>query len=271
MTDRAILPALEVATTNEALQAQFIEIAQKGQTPHKAADTTKGADAPKVDVGDAVFNSALSIKPTEIGEGFREAQAAAKTFMATPDKADALAKGAPAFEAAIKQSDSDYIGAIAKYSPEYNVKRQDVVEALGRVAESVGGLKTVISKVPEEQQEKVGHMVELALDPTISPALKASILKEMDQYPGLRQAAASTSDAIGGENKAMKAMTEAAQPLIKAAYDQTATRYIYAHAMELGGDKAKAYLMKEEGKSKMDDAYFEYLDKPKPPSPTLKA
>ncbi len=226
----------------------------------------KAADGPKIDVGDAVFNSALSVKPTDIGQGFRDAQTAAKAFMAVPDKAEALAKGAPAFEAAIKQSDSDYISAIAKFSPEYDEKRQDVKDKLQQVVEDTAVLKETFSKVPEEKQEVAEHLVGLAMDNHISPALKAAVLKEMDQFPGLRPAVEATNKSMATEEKALEAMKTAAEPMVKAAYDQTATRYIYAHAMELGGEKGKAYLMKEEGKSKMDDAYFEYLDEPKPPN-----
>ena len=265
MTDRVSpLPDLSVDTTPGPLQAQFIEIAQSGTTP------AKGAEAPKGDAADSLFTSVLAAKLTDYGEGVRDAQAAAKAFVAIPDKAEALAKGAPAFEAAIKQSDADYISAIAKYSPDYDQKRHDVEAAQMPVVMAVQGLKEAFTKVPEEKQEEVGHLVALAMDKNTSAALKASVLKEMDQFPGLRKSVEAVQSTSAAEEKAVGEMTKAAQPLMHAAYEQAATRYIYAHAMELGGETGKAILMKQEGRTKITDASYEFLDQPKPPDPMLK-
>jgi hypothetical protein len=270
MTDRvSLLPAVTIEAAPDPLQAQFIEIAQNGQPPAKGADAH--SDAPKIDVGDALFNSALNIDRKQIvGQGFKDSLAASKAFMAPGDKTEALAKGAPAFEAAIKQSDADYISAIAKYSPDYDQKRHDLGDAQMAAVMTMEGLKGAFKSVPEERQEEVSHLIALASDKNTSTALKASVLKEMDQFPGMRKSYETTQTALDAEQKALGEMTKAAQPLVHAAYEQAATRYLYAHAMELGGEKAKGYLLKQEGESKITDAYFEYLDEPKPPKPMLK-
>jgi hypothetical protein len=266
MTDRAIeIPAVSLEAAPNPLTAQYVEIAQKTHTPAKTAD------APKVDVGDAVFNAVLSLKPTEFGPAFKDAQTAAKAFMANPDKADALTKGTPAFEAAIKQSDADYISAISKYSPEYLQKRHDLVGTQQTSVQNMEVLTGVVKQISEDKQQEVQQLIALASDPNTSAALKASVRKEMDQFPGLGKSFDTALTSLKVTETAFQAMEKAAEPLVHAAAEQTATRYVYAHALELGGDKGKGYLMKEEGKSKMDDAYFEYLDKPKDPPPLLKA
>ncbi|MBS2005682.1 MAG: hypothetical protein JST01_01495 [Cyanobacteria bacterium SZAS TMP-1] len=273
MSDRlSVLPAVSLEAAPNPLQAEFIEVKNPGPKGPKPQEGDKGKEAtPQVDVGDKLFNQVLSIKPNEIGQGFRDAQAAAQKFMTVADKGEALKQGAPAFEAAIAKSDSEYISAIAKYSPDYNEKRSAVRDKQTKLVISMEGLKQAVGSVPEDKKESVSHLIALASDDTISPALKANLRKELDKYPGLLKSFDSAETAINAEAKAEEAMVKAAAPLMQAAREQAATRYIYAHAMELAGEGAKAYLLKQEGKTKMNDAAFEFLDAPKPPSHILKA
>jgi len=272
MNDRiAVLPAVSLEAAQNPLAAEFIEI--KSQKPSAGADRTpqaapadKTPQTPQVDVGDKLFNRILSVKPNEVGEGFRDAQAAAKTFMTVADKTQALEKGAPAFEAAIAKSDSEYIGAIAKYSPEYLAKRHTVGEAQTKMVMTMQGFEATVGRLPEDKKETVGHLIALAQDDNVSPAMKAGLRKELDKYPGVLKAFDAADASIKVVETAQQAMEKAAQPLMQAAYEQAATRYIYAHAMELGGAGGRAVIMKQEGKSKIDDAANEYLDAPKPPS-----
>jgi len=260
MTDRIVPTAAESAEAPpNPLRAQFIDIMQKGE------QAPKSTDRPKEEVGDALFNAVLAAKPTDFGQGVRDAQTAAKAFTEEPDKAKALAKGAPVFEAAIKQSDADYISAIAKYSPEFNQKKLALESSQLAVVMDMRALQGSFSRVPEDKQGAVARMIALASDSDTSAGLTAALRVEMGKYPGLLENVDKLKTAMDAEESAEKAMDKAAQPLMHAAYEEAATRYIYAHALELCGKTSEAFTLKEEGKGKVDQAYFEFLDKPVPP------
>ena len=268
MTDRAsaILPEVSFdatpSTPHNALawspQAQYMEVKDKAPAPQQ-----------KIETGDAMFNQVLSIKSTEGGQGFADAQAAAKAFVGVADKGQALEQGKPAFEAAIQKSDQEYVSTIAKFAPDYNVARRDVIVAMGTAMEAKEGLQGAFGKVPEDKKEDVKNMIAL-LGSETSPGLKAALRKDLSQYPGLVQNFDVTHKAFDGVAAAEKNMVHAAQPMVKAARDEAATRYIYAHALELGGDTGRAVILKQEGQDKMNQAAIDYLGAPKPPAKSLK-
>jgi hypothetical protein len=265
MTDRvsvqSVLPEVSFDAAPSPLQAQFIEIkathpAQAEKAP--SDKTTTAAPSDKSSTGDKLFDEVTSIKGKDLGQGFKDAQAAAKAFMSVPDKTEALQKSAPAFEAAIKTSDSNFISAIAKYSPDYNIARSDVRDAQMKALMATEALKETFKKIPEDKQESVQQMMSL-LQGDASPALKASLRKELGKYPEFLKNYDKTDVAMQGVESAVQKMEKAAQPIMLAARDEAATRYIYSHAFELAGDKGKAYQMKQ------------YLGVPKPPKHVLTA
>jgi len=266
MLDSAPPPAANVEAAPSPLAAQFVEI--QTQTTQG-----KGSGAVKPDQGDAFFQALIAVNPAETAQGFRDAQATAKAFVEDgPDKSQALAKESAAFEAAIKQSDADYMTAIVKFSPAYDQKKHDLGGEQQQVVEALVGIKAFVAdQVPEEDRTRVAEMINLASSKGTSPELKTAVLKAMDQYPGLRQVFETAQTAVDNEQKGEAELRTAAKPLLHAASEEAATRYIYAHAMEVGGETGRAVLEKQEAQSKMDDAYFEFLEIPKPPKPLLKA
>ncbi|MBU6450916.1 MAG: hypothetical protein KGS72_04000 [Cyanobacteria bacterium REEB67] len=277
MTDRvsvqSVLPEVSFDAAPSPLQAQFIEIKATHQaTPEKSASDKTGKVGPgdRTSTGDKLFDEITAIKGKDLGQGFKDAQSAAAAFMTVPDKTEALQKGAPAFEAAIKTSDSNFISAIAKYSPDYNIARSDVGDAQVKAVMATDALKESFKKIPEDKQESVQQMMSLLQSDT-SPALKASLRKELGQYPEFLKNYDKTEAAMQGVATSVQKMEHAAQPIMLAAREEAATRYIYAHAFELAGEKGKAYQMKQEGQGKLADAAEEYLGVPKPPKNILTA
>ena len=268
MTDRVSVQSTLPDVTIEAasptpLQAQLIEVNAKPKAAEAAPE--------KPQSGDKLFNEVFAIKPTDIGQGFQDAQAAAKAFMTVPDTAEALTKTAPAFEAAIKKSDSEYISTIAKFSPDYNLAKRAVGESQFTAMEASMGLKSAFANIPDDKKQEVQQIMSLLTGEAASPALKTSLHKELEKYPEFVKNFDKTDAAMKVVETNTVKLLKAAEPMIHASREEAATRFIYAHAMELAGDGGKAVLLKQEGMSKITDAATEFLHAPKPPEHILRA
>lgn len=212
-------------------KAELIQATDKGADNHPNEDALKAL---------------IKIKPEQLGTGMKQAREAAVQLESEKDIKGAAASYQPRFEAAVKQSDSDYADSVAANWGKLGLGRREVAMKGSMFMGTVQTLNANIKELPEEKREEVSTMVNLLQRDTISPSLTAELRKELGQYPDVLKSFDTAKVAEGQLKKASEGLAQAQEPLLKAAAEQAMARIVLADVKAVQGDTSAAFVLKQE-------------------------
>lgn len=264
------------AMQNEVLDYRLVGLKkepiaeQKGeQKPELIQVADKGASDSHND-GDAL-QALIKIKPEELGPGMKQAREAALQLEGEKDINSAAASYQPKFEAAVKQSDSDFADSMAANWGKVGMARMDVMMKGSTFMGAVQSINGNIKELPEEKRQEVSTMVNLLQRDTISPELTAALRKELGQYPDVLKSFDTAKAAEGQLKKASESLEQAQEPLLKAATEQAMARIVLADVKALQGDTSAAFLLKQQALEQFNKTQGQIIGRPVESKPALQA
>lgn len=238
-------------------KAELIQAVHEG-----ASDSHPNEDALK---------ALIKIKPEQLGTGMQQARDAAVQLQGEKDIKGAAAGYQPRFEAAVKQSDSDYADSIAANWGKVGLARREVAMKGSMFMGTVQTLNANIKELPEEKRQEVSTMVNLLQRDTISPSLAAELRKELGQYPDVLKSFDTAKTSEGQLKKASEGLAQAQEPLLKAAAEQAMARIVLADVKALQGETSAAALLKKEAYELFYKTQGQIIGKPVESKPPLRA
>lgn len=237
-------------------KAELIQVADKGAESHPNEDAIKAL---------------AKIKPELLGTGMKQAREAAVQLESEKDIKSAAASYQPRFEAAVKQSDSDYADSVAANWGKLGLSRREVAMKGSMFMGTVQTLNANIKELPEEKRQEVSTMVNLLQRDTISPELTAALRKELGQYPDVLKSFDTAKVAEGQLKKASEGLAQAQEPLLKAAAEQAMARIVLADVKAVQGDTSAAFVLKQEALELFNKNQGLIIGKPVESKPPLQA
>jgi|JI9StandDraft_1071089.scaffolds.fasta_scaffold04105_10 hypothetical protein len=260
------------AMQNEVLDYRLVGLkaeAKAGQKPEliqvddkEASDSHSNEDA---------LHALTKLKPEDLGPGMKQAREAAIQLEGEKDIKSAAASYQPKFEAAVKQSDSDYSDSMTANWGKVGMARMEVMMRGSTFMGAVQSINGNIKELPEEKRQEVSTIVNLLQRDTISPELTAALRKELGQYPDVLKSFDTAKAAEGQLKKASESLAQAQEPLLKAAAEQAMARIVLADVKALQGDTSAAFLLKQQAREQFEKTQGQIIGRPVENKPALQA
>ena len=272
-SDQSVRNVAETLPSLAAMQNEVHDYRSVGLKVEPKPDLVQTADngasdsQPKEDA----FSALIKIKPEAFGTGMKQAREAAVQLKNEKDIEAAAASYQPRFEAAVKQSDSDYADSMAANWGKVGMARAEVTMKGSMFMGTVQSLNANIKELPEEKRQEVSTMVNLLQRDTISPSLAAELRKELGQYPDVLKSFDTAKTSEGQLKKASEGLAQAQEPLLKAAAEQAMARIVLADIKALQGHTSAASLLKKEAQELFFKTQGLIIGKPIESKPPLRA
>ena len=268
-SDQSAAEVVEPANSFAALHREVQNLRLVGTQPEKVEAEAKAADKP--DSKEDSLTYLIKIKPELLGPGMKQAREAAVGLEGEKDIKAAAAGYQPKFEAAVKQTDSDYADAVTENWGKVGLARRDVMFTSSSFMGAVQSLNGNIKELPQDKQAEVSTMINLMQRDTLSPSLAAELRKEVGLYPDVLKSFDAAKQAEGVMNTAKEGLTKAQEPLFKAAAEQAMARFVLADVKALQGDTSAAYMLKKEATEQLNKTQGQIIGNPVVVKPPLKA
>ncbi len=242
----------------------LVDAAEKAEGDKAAAPDDKKQDKD-------ILKYLISLPPEKLGPGLNLARDAAKELSLESDAKQAAARFVPKFEAAVKQTDQDYVDTVASQWGDLSLARRDVSFKASSFMTKVQGLNANLKEVPEEKREKLATMINLMQNDDLSPALAAELRKSVGEYPDVLKSFDIAKAAEVNLKKATEAVQKAQEPLLKAAGEQAASRYVMAQVLEMSGKSSDAFMLKQKALEQYNKTTGDIIGQPVAPKPLLQA
>ncbi len=253
----------KIKTSDDNLAS--LTLVDSRQIDDKSAKPENG-DKQTVDV----LKYLADMKADGLGPGLTLARQAAIDLRAEVDPAKAAAAYEDRVSKAITQSDVDYGDSVAKNWGGLSLARRDYMMKMSTFAGSVANLNASIKETPEEKQSELSGMVSLLQKDDLAPGLKSELRKEMGKYPEVLKNFDSAKAAEKEGKEAYKEVQKMQEPLLKAAGEQAATRYVMATLKEMEGKSGEAVLLKQEARQMFEKSRGLIIGEPVKAKPPLR-
>ncbi|CAN5588031.1 hypothetical protein BH11CYA1_BH11CYA1_46510 [soil metagenome] len=266
-SDRSAQELVEPSNSFAALHKEVQDLRLAGTQSEKIEAKAESSQAAK----DDSLTYLIKIKPEQLGHGMQQAREAAVALEGEKDIKGAAASYQPKFEAAVKQTDSDFNDAFKENWGKVNLARMDVSFKSSNFMGVVQSLNANIKELPQEKQAEVSTMINLMQRDTLSPSLAAELRKEVGQYPDVLKSFDAAKQAEGVMNTAKEGLNKAQEPLLKAAAEQAMARFVLADVKALQGDTSAAVLLKQEAREQLNKTQGQIIGRPVEVKPPLQA
>jgi len=136
---------------------------------------------------------------------------------------------------------------------------------------TVQGLNENLKEVPEEKREGIAGMINLMRKDDLSPGLRAELRKSVGEYPDVLKSFDTAKAAETNMKKANEAVLTAQEPMLKAATEQAASRYVMAQVLEMSGKSSEAFMLKQKAQEQYNKTTGDIIGQPVTPKPLLRA
>ncbi|MBX9938142.1 MAG: hypothetical protein K2Y32_02760 [Candidatus Obscuribacterales bacterium] len=194
-----------------------------------------------------ILQGIVSVPPDKLGLGIKETRSAAEAFLSSNDKEQAMQKLQPRFEGAITQSDKDFSKSMGENWSNVLVARRD----LGMINSQLMGVSAkageILRQMPPEDRARAMAIMTLLADEKIDDKTKSNLREKLADQPGLLSIADSAAKLQESRKTAEESLAKAQEPLLKSAMEQSASRLVYAQALQQSGRIGESFRVKQEG------------------------
>ncbi len=207
----------------------------------------KGSDAQPEPKDKNILQGIISVPPDKLGLGLKETRAAAEAFLSNSDKEQAMQKLQPRFEGAINQSDKDFGKSMGENWSNVLVARRDLGMINSQLMGATAQAGEILRQMPPEDRARAMAVMTLLADEKIDDKTKSSLREKLADQPQLLSLADSAAKLQERRKSAEESLTKAQEPLLKAAMEQSASRLVYAQALQQSGRIGESFRVKQEG------------------------
>lgn len=194
-----------------------------------------------------ILQGIISVPPDKLGQGLKETRSAAEAFLSSSDKEQAMQKLQPRFEGAITQSDKDFGKSMGENWSNVLVARRDLGMINSQLMGAAAKAGEILRQMPPEDRARAMAVMTLLADEKIDDKTKSNLREKLADQPGLLSIADSAAKLQESRKTAEENLAKAQEPLLKAAMEQSASRLVYAQALQQSGRIGESLRVKQEG------------------------